>query len=96
MLIVDLTYIKPLSEVEKYLHDHREFLSRHYARGNFLASGPKSPRTGGIIVSLVKESTMNTIVQEDPFYIHKIAKYTITPFEPVLHRDEIATLLQKE
>ena len=93
MLIVDLNYTKPMSEVEKHLAAHRQFLSEHYDRGNFLASGPKDPRTGGIIVALVDEQTMKGIIQQDPFYQNQVAEYHITVFSPVLHCDEITDLV---
>ena len=36
MFIVLLKYIKPLSEVDRFVAEHRDFLARHYASGNFL------------------------------------------------------------
>ena len=94
MLIVDLTYIQPLAQVEKHLADHRQFLSQHYAQGNFLASGPKDPRTGGIIIALVDLEAMNDIIAKDPFYIHQVAEYKITSFDPVRHCPQIAELVK--
>ncbi|MES2347588.1 MAG: GTP cyclohydrolase, partial [Pseudomonadota bacterium] len=46
MYIVDLTYLKSLAEIEPHLVAHRAFLDEHYARGIFIASGPKNPRDG--------------------------------------------------
>ena len=51
MVIVELTYKKPISEVERYLDDHKLFLNKNYQDKNFLASGAKAPRIGGIILS---------------------------------------------
>ena len=50
MFIVNLTYIKPLDAVEKYLEKHIDFLNQYYTKGLFIASGRKNPRTGGIIL----------------------------------------------
>jgi len=43
MFIVNLTYIKPLDAVEKYLEKHINFLNQYYAKGLFIASGRKNP-----------------------------------------------------
>ena len=50
MFIAILTYKKPLGEVDRYLAAHREYLARHYAAGDFIASGPQTPRVGGVIM----------------------------------------------
>ena len=41
MFIVNLTYIKPLDEVEKFLEKHIDFLNQYYTEGHFIASGRK-------------------------------------------------------
>ena len=93
MLIVDLTYQVPLSDIEPHLKAHRDFLQTQYDLGHFIASGPKDPRTGGIIIALVDEQTMSELIAQDPFYIQQLANYTITVFNPVLHCPELATLI---
>ena len=50
MFIAILTYKKPLSEVDRFLQAHREYLAKHYAAGDFIASGPQTPRVGGVIM----------------------------------------------
>mgnify|MGYP000317377539 CR=1 FL=1 len=35
MFIVNLTYIKPLDEVEKFLEKHIDFLNHYYTKGHF-------------------------------------------------------------
>ena len=63
MFIVNLTYIKPLDEVEKHLEKHIDFLNQYYTKGLFIASGRKNPRTGGIILMRAKNKEA---VQEIP------------------------------
>lgn len=41
MFIVNLTYVKPLEEVEKYLEDHITFLNKYYASNNLSVQGEK-------------------------------------------------------
>ena len=55
MFIVNLTYIKPLDTVEKFLEKHIDFLNQYYTKGHFIASGRKNPRTGGIILMRAKK-----------------------------------------
>lgn len=83
MIIVQLTYKAPLTEVDKYLQAHREFLDYYYKQGLLLASGPMSPRTGGIIIALTKDKAgLETIFQKDPYYLAEIADYKFIEFTP--------------
>lgn len=50
MFLIDLTYKKLLSEVEKILDEHVAFLDKYYAPGKFTFSGRSNPRTGGVIL----------------------------------------------
>lgn len=49
MFIAILTYKKPLCEVDRFLQAHREYLTKHYAVGDFIASGPQTPRVGELL-----------------------------------------------
>ncbi|MAZ78274.1 MAG: GTP cyclohydrolase [Legionellaceae bacterium] len=93
MLIVELTYLKPLEEVDKVLQAHRAFLQTCYDKGLFLASGPKNPRTGGIIIALTDQKTMKTLIEQDPFHQAGVAEYKITEFEPVKRHEVLDGIL---
>lgn len=95
MFIVILTYKKPLSEVDKYLQAHRDYLAEHYAIGDFIASGPQNPRIGGVImIKAADREAVNTIISQDPFNINGIADYRIVEFTPTMFCDEsLQTLL---
>ena len=83
MFIANLTYVKPMEEVEKYLEEHIAFLEKYYKAEKFICSGRKNPRTGGIILFNAKDETeMKQMISEDPFHINKIANYEITEFYP--------------
>ncbi len=72
MFIVNLKYIKPITEVEKYLPNHILFLDKYYKAEKFICSGRKNPRTGGIIICNVEDiNEVNYILSEDPFYKEK-------------------------
>ncbi|NNM59517.1 MAG: GTP cyclohydrolase [Legionellales bacterium] len=82
MLVIDVTYKKPLDEVNGLLDAHRAFLDQYYEQGIFIASGAKQPRTGGIILARTTRKNMEAIIQQDPFYIGEVADYHITEFVP--------------
>lgn len=85
MFIAILTYKKPLEEVDRFLQAHREYLAEHYAAGDFIASGPQTPRIGGVIMMKAESrETVNAIIAEDPFHINGIADYQIVEFTPTL------------
>jgi uncharacterized protein YciI len=96
MFIVQLTYKVPLSEVDKYLQAHREFLDYHYKQGLLLVSGPMKPRTGGIIIAVTNDKAyLESVLDQDPYYLAEIADYQLIEFTPVNYRDELQELIQK-
>ena len=93
MLIIELTYKKPLDEVNELLQKHRDFLSKYYREKVFLTSGPKNPRNGGIILAMGDRATIDKVLEEDPFYQHEIADYRVIEFEPNKYSDEFKNIL---
>lgn len=93
MFIISLTYIKPLEEVDQHLSEHVDYLKEQYRLGNFLVSGRKVPRDGGIILArAVSREEIETIISLDPFYRHGVAEYAITEFTPTMTSDVLACL----
>lgn len=83
MYIVSLNYVKPIEDVEKHLEAHVAFLDKYYESGNFIASGRKNPRTGGVILcNAENKEALNDILSEDPFNVNAIAEYEVTEFFP--------------
>lgn len=83
MFIINLTYKVDLDLVNHHLDDHISYLEYHYSKGHFHVSGRKIPRTGGIILSTLKDKTLLLdILEKDPFKIHNLADYSIIEFEP--------------
>ena len=94
MFLIELTYLVPWEEVQLHVVDHREFLGRYYAAGTLLVSGPKTTKTGGVILSLQKErEAVDALIAEDPFYQRGVATYQVTEFNAVRSHPEIAGLL---
>lgn len=90
MFIAILTYKKPLSEVDRFLAAHRKYLANHYATGDFIASGPQTPRVGGVIMIKAQNRTdVDAIIAQDPFNINGIADYQIVEFTPTMFCDDM-------
>lgn len=81
MFIIELTYKVPVAEIDAAMAPHIEYLEKYYHKGNFLASGRKEPRDGGMIfVKAASRKEVEAIVAEDPFNINGLASYRIIEF----------------
>jgi uncharacterized protein YciI len=90
MFIVTLTYKVALAEIDAHLAAHRIFLDRHFASGAFLASGPREPRTGGVILATIADrQALEHILEEDPFWRLDLARYDIEEFRPTRFADTL-------
>jgi uncharacterized protein YciI len=82
MFIIDLHYIVPLEHIDAQMKPHMAFLKKHYASGDFIMSGRKVPRTGGVILAAAKsKAEAERIIQDDPFVRLRLAEYTIIEFQ---------------
>ncbi|GAA3581536.1 YciI family protein [Snuella lapsa] len=96
MFIINLTYKTELDCVDQFLNDHIEFLNAQYELGHFLASGRKIPRTGGVILSNVKnKSELEKIIKRDPFKINELADYELIEFVPSKTSEELKFLIEE-
>jgi uncharacterized protein YciI len=81
MFVIELVYKAPLEEIDAHMAAHVAFLKKYYAAGNFLVSGRKIPRDGGIILAVGKtRSQIEKIVEEDPFCARGLAEFRIIEF----------------
>lgn len=93
MFIVSLTYIKPLEEVDANLEAHVKYLNTQYEKNNFIASGRKVPRTGGVILSKMESlEALKEVLAEDPFAKAGLAEYDIIEFIPSMTSSEFENL----
>ena len=96
MFIVLLTYKEPMSTVDKYLNLHVEYLKEQYKEGQFIASGRKVPRTGGVILSqIVDRDILNKVIDMDPFKINNVAEYEVVEFIPSMTCEDLTFLIPK-
>ena len=90
MFVIELTYTAALSEIDAHMRAHVAFLKKYYASGNFLVSGRKIPRDGGIILAVGRtREEIEAIVCEDPFYTHGLAQFRIIEFRASQRADNI-------
>ncbi|WP_242202905.1 YciI family protein [Aestuariivivens insulae] len=90
MFIINITYRTELEKIDQFLNEHIAFLNEQYELGNFLASGRKIPRTGGIILSNVDSKLeLEKIIEKDPFKSNELANYELIEFVPSKTCDEL-------
>jgi uncharacterized protein YciI len=81
MFVIELTYKADLSEIDAHMTAHVAFLKKYYDAGNFIASGRKIPRDGGIIIAVGEDkAAIERIIAEDPFHRHGLADFRIIEF----------------
>jgi uncharacterized protein YciI len=90
MFVIELTYKVDLAEIDAHMAAHVKFLKKYYASGNFLVSGRKIPRDGGIILAVgTSRKQIETIIQEDPFHARGLADFRIIEFRASQRADDI-------
>jgi uncharacterized protein YciI len=90
MFVIELIYKADLVEIDAHMAAHVSFLKKYYASGNFLVSGRKIPRDGGVILALGKSrGEIEAIIKEDPFYEHRLAEFRIIEFLASQRADDI-------
>ncbi len=95
MFIIKITYLAELEEIDKYLQAHRDFLDFHYKSSQFLASGPMSPRTGGIIIAVGNDKAkIEEIFEQDPYNKAGVASYEVIEFTAVKSLAPIKELIR--
>ena len=86
MFVIELIYKADLTEIDKHMPAHMKFLKKYYASGNFLMSGRKIPRDGGIIIADgASRDEIQSIIEEDPFVARGLAEFRIIEFRVSQH-----------
>ena len=90
MFVIELTYKSSLAEIDAAMHPHMRFLKKYYAAGNFLVSGRKIPRDGGIILAVGdSRQAIEAIAREDPFISKGLAEFRVIEFRASQRSDDI-------
>ncbi len=95
MFIILVNYVKPLAEIDADLEAHQRFLDEGYATGYLLASGPRVPRTGGVILAQARSlNELKDFMSKDPFKRAGVAEYEILEFNPMKSDPRLKDILK--
>jgi uncharacterized protein YciI len=96
MFVIELVYTSDLAVIDAHMPAHVAFLNKYYAAGNFLVSGRKIPREGGIILAVGKNrEEIETIVREDPFHSRGLADFRVIEFRASQRADDIQERIER-
>jgi len=96
MFVIELIYKSPLDKIDAQMGAHVAFLKKYYAAGNFLVSGRKVPRDGGIILAVGKtRGEIEAIIKQDPFVANGLAEFRVIEFRASQRADDIEQRLDK-
>ena len=93
--IAIIRYRRPLEEVLVHQDAHRAYLRTLKEKGVLIASGPMSPRFGGICLLRVGDEdakALDAVRDDDPFVKHGVAQYELMGWNPVIGKDSLDTL----
>lgn len=97
MFVIELIYKAGLDQIDAHMRAHVGFLNKYYAAGNFLVSGRKIPREGGIILAVGKSlRDIEAIVREDPFIVRGLADFRIIEFRASQRADDIQQRIEAQ
>jgi uncharacterized protein YciI len=83
LYVLVLNYVAPLEAIDEALPEHRRFLDEHFTTGEFLATGPREPRIGGVIIARMRdEERVAEVIAADPFTRAGLTTYDVIPFRP--------------
>lgn len=91
MFAVVLTYTAPLTEIDRLVPGHREWLREQYAAGRLLVSGARTPRTGGVLLfATMPRAELDAALDEDPFAVNGVADREVVEFTGTSSVDALA------
>ena len=90
MFVIELIYKTDLEKIDTHMTAHVRFLKKYYAAGNFLVSGRKIPREGGVILAVAgSRQDIEGIIGEDPFVKNGLADFRVIEFRASQRADDI-------
>ncbi|MDR1731499.1 MAG: YciI family protein [Synergistaceae bacterium] len=96
MILVVVSYVKPIGEVERFVTEHRAYLTKYMESRQIVLFGRRTPPIGGVILFNVNSAEeVDAIMKKDPFYLNGISKYELIDFTPSKIDERIAGILNK-
>jgi len=97
MFVIELIYTAALADIDAHMTAHVRFLKKYYASGNFLVSGRKIPRDGGIIIAVGdSREQIEAIAREDPFCKRGLAEFRVIEFRASQRADDVQKRIDTE
>ena len=97
MFVIELIYTAALADIDAHMTAHVRFLRKYYASGNFLVSGRKIPRDGGIIIAVGdSREQIEAIAREDPFCKRGLAEFRVIEFRASQRADDVQKRIDTE
>lgn len=93
--LIQLTYVKPIEVVQEFTDRHRAYLRTQFDAGILLFSGPRVPRTGGVLFGKAEDiSVINSMIAADPFKTNGVAEYEVIEIAPTTWAPSIASAFE--
>ncbi len=95
MFIIDIEYTASLDKIAEVVAEHRAWLDIYYQQGVFLFSGPRNPKTGGVVIAKANsKAELEQLMQQDPFAIHGVAKHQVSEFQAIKAHPELQQFIE--
>jgi uncharacterized protein YciI len=93
--LIEIQYLVPVEQLGEILPQHRAFLQTGYEKGILLLSGPREPRTGGIVIARSNsQNDLEAFFENDPYALNKVATHKFIEFNPVLYQPLLENWIQ--
>jgi uncharacterized protein YciI len=95
--LVLIEYKTPLENIIRVTEAHRSYLKKGYEKGILLLSGPRIPRTGGLVI--IKGNNLEEIenfFKDDPYNQNSYADYKFIEFDPKSFNHSVSNWIEKK
>lgn len=65
---------------------------KYFASWNLVLAGCQVARKGGVMIGVAERDRMWEILDEDPFFVHKVAEYEVTEFSLTMWAESLECL----
>lgn len=82
--VIESQFQQPFASFGAAVPEHRAWLQHWYEQGVLLCSGPKSDKSGGILIGRSEDSApLQALIAGDPYRRAGLASYRIQEFDAV-------------
>lgn len=82
MYLVEVTYLKPVEEVNKVREEHLKFLEGFTDNKTLVVAGRKEDSSGGILIFADNKEEVERFMRDDPYFREGLTKYSCIRFIP--------------